>query len=176
MIYCAGCNSQKAETEFYRSSARASGYQYHCKECKRGPRLASYHANPRSDEQRAKKLEYDRARRVELGERLRAYDRTRAQTKSRKAKATRQGRRRKAGIGFATPSWISEGDRKSMASIYMLAAKLEKLFGVKYHVDHIVPLRGKDVCGLHVPWNLQILEASLNRAKSNNPRWVYPAK
>lgn len=61
----------------------------------------------------------------------------------------------------ATPQWLSEEDLEAMVEMY----KLARLTGTQ--VDHMVPLRGKTVCGLHVPWNLQLLTPVQNRLKSN---------
>tara|TARA_R110000737_G_scaffold345827_1_gene374862 strand:- start:1240 stop:1647 length:408 start_codon:yes stop_codon:yes gene_type:complete len=74
---------------------------------------------------------------------------------------------RRANNKDATPEWLTKDHKDAMKSLYLLAKKLEKLCNVKYHVDHIVPLNGADVSGLHTPWNLQIMEASLNIRKSN---------
>lgn len=64
----------------------------------------------------------------------------------------------------ATPAWA---DRKAIAEIYKRCAEITKSTGIAHHVDHIIPLRGKNVCGLHVETNLQILPAKENFAKSN---------
>ena len=67
----------------------------------------------------------------------------------------------------AAPPWLTEKHREEMEAIYWLALDLRAVSGQEYHVDHIVPLQGKKICGLHVPWNLQILPADLNIAKRN---------
>ena len=66
-----------------------------------------------------------------------------------------------------TPKWITEEERWVMREIYDLARLRSKQTGVNWHVDHIIPLQGKLVSGLHVPTNLQVIPASVNIRKAN---------
>lgn len=54
---------------------------------------------------------------------------------------------------------------KHLRLIYKTAKDMSKQFGVQLHVDHIYPIHGKNVCGLHVPWNLRIVTADFNGTK-----------
>jgi hypothetical protein len=67
----------------------------------------------------------------------------------------------------ATPVWLTPEQHKQILEFYTEAKRLEQETCTKHHVDHIVPLQGLSVCGLHVPWNLQILTAKENVRKSN---------
>jgi 5-methylcytosine-specific restriction endonuclease McrA len=73
---------------------------------------------------------------------------------------------RKAAKICATPEWLTEADKKEMIETYKRAKTLSA-DGVCRHVDHIIPLLGENVCGLHVPWNLQILTEEENLSKGN---------
>jgi hypothetical protein len=72
---------------------------------------------------------------------------------------------RKKKIRIATPPWV---DRSQILLIYEASVRATRETGIPHHVDHIVPLAGKNVCGLHVPWNLRAIPASENLSKGNS--------
>ena len=89
-------------------------------------------------------------------------------------RADTKNRRRKHRL--ATPAWLTPMQKREMREIYKAAITTTKLTGVQYVVDHIVPLRGESVCGLHVPWNLVVMTQDENLRKSNKLVDTPPAK
>jgi len=75
--------------------------------------------------------------------------------------------KRRSAKAERTPPWLSNSQHEEILKFYIDAARLTDDTGTVYHVDHIVPLRGKTVSGLHVPWNMQILIGTDNLKKSN---------
>ena len=74
---------------------------------------------------------------------------------------------RRAAILNRTPAWLTGCDRWIIKQAYELAALRSKMFGFPWHVDHVIPLRGKMVSGLHVPLNLQVIPGAENILKGN---------
>ncbi|SPA44614.1 hypothetical protein [Cupriavidus taiwanensis] len=73
-------------------------------------------------------------------------------------------KRRQIIMRLATPEWA---DGYEIAKIYRERDRIVAKTGVPHDVDHIIPLQGVLVCGLHVHYNLRVMDASLNRSKSN---------
>ena len=73
-----------------------------------------------------------------------------------------QTAKRRAQKLHAMPNWLTKQQKEEISLMYKIAIETDR------HVDHIIPLLGKTVCGLHVPWNLQLLLPRENLVKSNS--------
>lgn len=137
-------------------------------------RLADPATNARINERRrASETERTYRQRPEVKTRLgmlRASDRYRQWRKAYRARAevkaaaAAAAMARRACLLNATPPWV---DPRALLAIYEERARIERETGIPHHVDHIVPLQGEGVCGLHVPWNLRVIPARENLRKGN---------
>ncbi len=96
-------------------------------------------------------------------EQMQIYLQRRAERRLRHAQEV--DREIKRVTGRPTPPWLTEHDWDVMNSFYILAVYLTEQTGIQYTVDHIAPVRGKYVSGLHVPGNLQIITLAANSGK-----------
>jgi hypothetical protein len=114
---------------------------------------------------RQKNLEYTREKAKEWNranpERRRAIDRRRSE---RQIGRSTPGAR-KCSLKNVTPAWANHF---FMAEAYRLAQLRTKMLGYPHHVDHIIPIRSKLVCGLHVENNLRVIPGSENMRKHNS--------
>ena len=75
--------------------------------------------------------------------------------------------KRQRKIRQATPSWLTEEDKQWMLDIYNMSKQIKDKHDASTAVDHIIPIKGKTVCGLNVPWNLRVVTKNYNSQKSN---------
>ena len=180
MKTCTKCGETKPLSEFYTRNARCKLCQKQC--------AADYYANNKShvlarmktEEHRAVQRERDKKRsgspqRVSASlHAARRYreahpDRRKAAnakwnaTPKAKALNARRAAKRRAQQNMATPVWVDHG----IINFFYAAMAYFRQEGLDIHVDHIVPLFGRTVCGLHTHHNLQLMFAELNHRKSN---------
>ena len=112
------------------------------------------------EQNRERLLEKQRSYWVENADKRKQYEQS-----NRHIYAAKAARRRAREAAQTIP--LTREQQDAIKHIYGFARYLTGKFGKPYHVDHIMPLKGKTSRGLHVPWNLQILPASKNLAKGN---------
>jgi 5-methylcytosine-specific restriction endonuclease McrA len=76
-------------------------------------------------------------------------------------------KKRQREVKHSAPPWLTEDHWREMFELYVRAKEITDRTGVLHVVDHIWPINGKISCGLHVPWNLQIITKSENSIKFN---------
>jgi hypothetical protein len=112
-----------------------------------------------------RKRETDRARKLRMVEAAlkRAQQSVELEEQRRSLVAHHAGKRRAAKLQ-RTPAWANAD---AIRAVYDQARAMTDSTGVEHHVDHVIPLRGKRVSGLHVANNLQVIPASENVRKHN---------
>jgi hypothetical protein len=189
MKICPKCKENKELDKFSKSKRRSDSLQLHCKSCHKSYRTIN------KEKIAHKKALYATKNKEEIAKYMIIYhsinyvknkkkilDKINNYKKKNKEKvATIKREWRKANPGkyasycakrrsarfLASPAWLTKEQIKEIESFYAKASQLTKDIGIQYHVDHICPLQGEHISGLHVPWNLQIITATENMSKSN---------
>ena len=171
---------EKPLSEFHRNKNNPDGRTYSCRTCS-SHRAATWYA-----ENRERHGHKERAQPISREERL-LRDAVRSRIRRKKDKkysqqqkartlkwfrehpefVARRNAQRRVRNNLACPSWA---DKDALAEVYRRAKELRSATGQRWHVDHVVPLNHKLVCGLHVGANLQIITAGANIEKANK-RW-----
>jgi hypothetical protein len=146
---CSKCSLEKSLEDFYKQVEMLDGKASWCKEC-----VKALQKNYQQGHYREKKNSLNALYNKKHPEKYKNW------AKRNPGKIVAKTVRYKLRKSRACLSWLSEEQIKQIEQMYVNRPR-------GYHVDHIVPLKGKNVCGLHVPWNLQYLPTIENLKKSN---------
>lgn len=170
---CGCCLSAKTLENFSKHKRSKDGYQKYCKSCVSAYKKDYYVRNKQSILELRK--EYYEENKDKVAGNVKSYQERnkdkiacyqveyRANNKFRLNALKRKYEMSKL---QATPKCLIDSDFAAMSEFYKEAELLSKQ-GSKFHVDHIVPIQSKLVCGLHVPWNLRVIHFKDNLSKSN---------
>lgn len=94
-------------------------------------------------------------------------ERTKSYRENNKARYAFLANQRRARKLRATPTWLTNEEHEDIFAYFVVREFFNTSMNDTYEVDHIVPLQGRGVCGLHVPWNLRVIPKAINSSKSN---------
>ncbi len=182
---CSKCKEIKLFGEFHKSKSTKDGYHAVCKICRK-----NYSQNNKEHINMMNKNYYsankekivdwhkdyytiNKEKIVDYSREYRKHNKHKVNISCRDYKRNNKSKiyalnaKRRAMKIKATPSWLNQTQLDEIVEFYEIAQMFKLYTGQEYHVDHIVPLQGENVCGLHVPWNLQVIPAKENLSKSN---------
>lgn len=171
ILLCKKCGVEKGEAEFRQDARYARGYASWCAQCHRD-RNSSWakqnraRLNEKAVVWRSKNIEKSRVSNIKCktANKARYYDTYCEWLAANRDKKRAIDARRRTAKMLAMCSWA---DNSAIAAIYESAIRLEQESGRAVHVDHVIPLQNKYVCGLHHEANLQILFMEDNVSKKN---------
>jgi 5-methylcytosine-specific restriction endonuclease McrA len=164
MKRCANnCCTIKPYEEFHKNKATKDGLTSMCKTCNR-QKVKAYRST------KAGKISHSRYNKKykqnpEIYAKWHEYVSNYYGTAVGKVRVLNAVNKRRAKKLKATPLWLTKDQHEEIASFYFKSCYLSSLTGIKHEVDHVIPLQGKTVCGLHVPWNLQVITKKQNQSK-----------
>lgn len=153
---CCKCRVVKPAADFNRSSKAATGLQSYCRICKNIAIAAWMKKNP--EKNRIKSRAWRRRNPEKHYAQNEEYRKAHPEKHNAKSKKSYAAKRR------SIPKWAN---LLLIEGVYRLAALKTRTTGSVWHVDHIVPLQSKVVCGLHVENNLMVIPAKDNHLKGN---------
>jgi len=144
--------------------------EWHAQATARADYFAEYNRSEAGQEAKQRYYEKNRAQVIARAQarpaaEKQAYKSTYKQNNPDLYKALTSFRRRR--FRNATPQWLTHKQKSEIRQLYRIAITMSQTTGERYVVDHIVPLQGDAVCGLHVPWNLRVITQEENLKKSN---------
>jgi hypothetical protein len=182
---CRYCKQLLSVELFSNNKKEKDGLNRQCKPCQRvyyQKNRAAIIARVQANTDKQEKQAYDLKRRKEKSDQIKEYDRARnalphriqankewqkANPEARRITAAKYMQKRRASQLKATPSWFGELDEFALQEALKLCQLREKTTNLKWELDHVVPLLGKTVCGLHCWANFQVVPMQFNRKKSN---------
>jgi hypothetical protein len=170
---CSNCRAIKPAQEYHKINTTKSGLRSKCIICYNAMFTALRETDQHKEKAR-KLLNNWRKNNRHKAEAMPSFKKYRSSAKCKNTRSnyTRKNRGRYNALNstrnrMIEKSALSYNFKESIKVIYETAAARKKETGIEFTVDHIIPIINKNVCGLHVPWNLQIITKIENSSKRN---------
>ena len=164
MKTCTRCHAVKSYELFYKQAVNSKdGYQAHCRACDNARKKNWALKNPELAAAYRKTSDINRYKNYKS----KVQEKNKNWKINNPSKVSAMDAKRRAAVNLRKPSWFTDEDHWMVEQAYELARLRTQIFKFPWHVDHIIPLQGRLVSGLHLPHNLQVIPGLENLQKSN---------